>query len=381
MAGRTRTGKIAIVGTGLIGGSIGLALKSAGLDGVEIVGHDRDRGNSNRAERGGAVDRAEHNLPRAVEGAGLVIVATPILAVREVFRQIAPDLAEGAIVTDTASTKAHIMQWARELLPENVSFVGGHPMAGKESSGFENAEAGLFQGRAYCICPSLTADEAAVKSVVGMAQLMGAEPLFVDPEEHDQYAAAVSHLPLIMGTAFFTLLRSSPAWPDMAPMASSGFRDMTRLASGDPAMSHGVWRTNREAAIHWLERMEGELHRFRDLLKDANDEQLLEIFATARIERDTFLQEPPRRRPSEIPAHYEAGKQLLVSMLIGGMMAEQLRKAQKLPELAREASLAEGEAGEKRPSRAEKMAEDIRRDLEKLEEKRAAQDRRKEPEK
>src|SRR3990172_3176705 len=223
--------RLTIIGTGLIGGSLGLALKAAKLEDVEIVGHDQERGAANRAQRLGAIDRAEHNLQRAVAGASIVIIATPVLAVAEVMKQIADDLAEGAVVTDTASTKAQVLQWAEKLLPSHVNFVGGHPMAGKETPGIKHAEATLFRGKAYGICPSVRASEAAVQSVVGLAQLVGAEPLFLDPEEHDQYAAAVSHLPLLISTALFALVRSSPAWRDIAPMASTGFRDLTRLAS------------------------------------------------------------------------------------------------------------------------------------------------------
>ncbi len=363
--------RITIIGTGLIGGSIGLALKAAGLPGIEVVGHDRDRANTKQAERLGAIDKSEHNLPAAVSGAGLVIIATPILAVREVMGQIAPYLAEGAIVTDTASTKSAVMQWAKEMLPEHANFIGGHPMAGKETAGVQNAEAGLFQGKAYCICPSVDASPAAVKSVMGLAQAIGAEPLFIDPAEHDQYAAAVSHLPLMVSTALFSLLRSSPAWPDIGPMASSGFSDVTRLASGDPAMSHGIWLTNREAVIHWLDRMAEELRRFRDMLQDARDEDLLQTFLRAQIEREEFLAQPPHRRKEPGP-HVDTSKTVM-DMLIGGMAAEQLRKAQRIPELIREAPAAEsGPGAKKKASLADRIAADIRRDLEKLEKKQAA---------
>ena len=223
--------RITIVGTGLIGGSLGMAIRAAKLPGLEVVGHDADRGAANQAEKSGAIDHAEHSLPRAVAGASMVIIAVPVLSVREVMQQIAPDLAEGAVVTDTTSTKAHVMRWAKDTLPEHVSFVGGHPMAGKETAGIEHAEAALFRGKAYCICPAVDATESAVRSVMGLARLAGAEPMFVDPEEHDIYAAAVSHLPLMVSTAMFSMLRNSPAWPDMGMMASSGFtrRDPPRV--------------------------------------------------------------------------------------------------------------------------------------------------------
>lgn len=357
--------RITIIGTGLIGASIGLALKAAALVGVEIVGHDRERGAASQAERMGAIDRAEHSLPRAVAGARIVVVATPLLEIREVFGQIAPDLAPGAVVTDTASTKAHIMAWAREMLPESVSFVGGHPMAGKETAGVENAEATLFQGRAYCICPAVNATEGAVKSILGLVQLIGAEPLFIDAEEHDQYAAAVSHLPLMISTVLFHMLRSSPSWPDMGLMASSGFRDVTRLASGDPALSHGIWLTNREAVIHWLDRMTAEIVKFRDMLQDAKDEALLEIFTKAQIDRDAFMREPPRRERLEQVPKVDSRKALL-DMLVGGMIAEQIRKAQTLPEVLKERPRTGEKTEGGRPSLAERIAEDIRRDIEKM---------------
>ena len=351
--------RITIIGLGLIGGSIGLALKAAGLPDVEIVGHDRERGTEGKARKMGAIDTAEHNVPRAVEGAGMVIIATPILAIREVMEQIAPDLREGCVVTDTGSTKERVLEWAAQVLPPHVSFVGGHPMAGKENQGIENAEADLFRGRAYCLCPAVDAHEDAVRAVVNLVRLVGAEPMFLDPREHDQYAGAVSHLPLVVSTALFTLMRASPAWRDLAPMSSSGFRDVTRLASGDPQMSHDIFLTNREAAVHWLDRMIEELRRYRGLL-EGDAEELMETFARAQMDRDTFIAQPQAARLEE---EKQDVRQELVNSLMGGWISDRLRRARELPAVMREAEAARAE---KRRSRAEQVAEDIRRDLEKL---------------
>ena len=363
--------RITIIGTGLIGGSLGLALRANRLPGLEVVGHDRDRGVCGRAEKAGAIDRAEHDLARAVSGAGMVIIAVPVLSVREVMQQIAAHVEEGAVVTDTTSTKAHVMAWAKELLPGHVNFVGGHPMAGKENTGIENAEAGLFRAKAYCVCPAVDASDSAVKSVLGLAKLAGAEPMFIDAEEHDIYAGAVSHLPLMLSTALFSMLRSSPAWTDMGMMASSGFHDVTRLASGDPAMSHGIWVTNREAVIHWLERMTDELRRFRDMLNDAQDETLLETFYKAQADREIFLQEPPARRAEVAGAKVDTS-QAFLSMLVGGMLAKNIQRAKELPDLTKEPQQAPG--GKDEPTRrrtfGDRVAEGVRRDLEKLEQRR-----------
>ena len=374
--------RITIIGTGLIGGSLGLALKAADPPGVEIVGHDRDRGAENRAKKIGAIDKAEHNLPRAVRGASLVIIATPPLAVREVMDQIAPDLAVGAIVTDTASTKSDVLKWAGELLPDNVDFVAGHPMAGKEERGIDGADGALFQGRAYCVCPSVSASESSVKTILGLAQSIGANPIFIDPAEHDQYAAAISHLPLMMATALFNLLRTSPSWEDMAQMASSGFTDTTRLASTDPAMSHDIWATNRDAIIHWLERMEGELGRFRKLLEDPNDAELLDTFARTQIERDSFLLNPPRRTAeSNVPGRDES-RSIMLDMLVGGMIADKVRRAEKdIDSSERSAGKRErpkepDEKEVRRSSFGDRIAEGVKRDLEKLEAERREADKR-----
>jgi prephenate dehydrogenase len=366
--------RITIIGTGLIGGSLGLALKASGLQGLEIVGYDRDRDVATKAEKAGALDRAENTLSHAVRGAGLVIIAVPVLSVREVMQQIAPDLEEGAVVTDTASTKAHVMQWAAEVLPAHVSFVGGHPMAGKETPGIEQAEGTLFHERAYCICPSVKASESAVKSVMGLASTVGADPMFIDAAEHDTYAAAVSHLPLMISTALFSMLRSSAAWPDLGMMASSAFRDVTRLAAGDPAMSHGIWTTNREAVIHWLERMAAELQRYRDMLTDAQDETLLETFARAQIEREIFIGQPPRRERPDTGVKVDSG-QAMLSMLVGGRIAEQIKRARELPELMKQGDKNAPKGDKRRLSFGDRVAEGIKRDLDKLEQKRSGQER------
>jgi prephenate dehydrogenase len=175
-----------------------------------------------------------------------------------------------------------------------------------------------------------------------------------------------------MATALFNLMHSSPAWADMGAMASSGFRDMTRLASGDPLLAHGIWLTNREAIIHWLDRMSEELLRLKGMLQDAQDEALLELMARTQMHREDFLANPPRRQIQESAGGMEPGKAVM-DLLVGGMLAERLRKVQKMPELYKEKVAPT--SGGKKISLSEKIAEDIRRDLEKLEQKRAAREK------
>ena len=318
--------RVTIIGTGLIGGSIGLALKGAKLPDLEVVGYDEDRGSMADARRMGAIDRGAPTLPEAVRGAKMVVVAVPPLEVRNVFALMAGHLLEGAIVTDTASTKAMPARWAKELLPEHVSFVGGHPMAGKETQGIKAAEAGLFKERAWAVVPAPAASEGAVKSVLGLINLVGAEPLFVDAEEHDQYVAAISHLPLVMSAALFSLVRGSPSWDDIAPLAATGFRDLTRLASGDPRMSHDICATNSDAIAHWLDRYIVELQRFKDLMQE-NRNGLFKTFAEAQLQRDAFM--AGERRVRQPAVEMPSAKETMNSMLFGGLINARMEQFEK----------------------------------------------------
>ncbi|MCL6647971.1 MAG: prephenate dehydrogenase/arogenate dehydrogenase family protein [Chloroflexi bacterium] len=286
--------KIAIVGLGLIGGSIGLALDAARKRDkhltIEIVGHDRDPEVANKAKRMGAIDRAEWNLLSAVERAAMVIIATPVLAVRTVLEQITPALAPGATVTDTASTKAEVLRWAAELLPDTVTFVGGHPMAGKELPGIEHAEATLFQGAVYCLCPALNAEQSRVETMAAFVEVLGARPYFVDPHEHDGLVAGISHLPMVIAAALVSATTADPAWREMRKLAASGYRDTTRLASGEPQMNLDICLTNRGPLVSWIDRYIDELQRYRQLIAEgeAASEQLAREFLRVQTERDRW---------------------------------------------------------------------------------------------
>jgi prephenate dehydrogenase len=318
--------RVAIIGTGLIGGSIGMALKGAKLPNLEVIGFDDDRDAIVEARKRGAVDRGAPSLPEAVRDAKMVVIATPPLAVRTVMQEISEHLREGAIVTDTASTKVEIRRWAHEFLPEHVAFVGGHPMAGKETPGVKNADAALFKGATYCVIPDADAGEGAVKSVLGLVTILGAEPLFIDAEEHDQYAAAISHMPFVVSSALFRLVRNSPAWGDIAPMAAGGFRDVTRLASGDPRMEHDICATNSEAVIHWVDRLIEELNDFKTLIQ-TDRKALFKSFAEVQLQRDAYLAgERPNRQPRiEMPSTKDA----MSGMLFGGLIASRMEKFEK----------------------------------------------------
>lgn len=276
--------RIAIIGLGLIGGSIGLALKQADWQKAEIVGYVRRSELRPMALSSGAVDNVESSLKATVRGADLIIIATPVLTIKDIFSQIAADLPPDSIVTDTASTKVQVMRWAEELLPPRTSFVGGHPMAGKETSGIKAAEADLFHNCVYCLTPATQAKPAAVQTVADMVKTLGATPLTIGAEEHDNLVAGISHLPLLLSIALVSATTQSPSWEQMSKLAASGYRDLTRLASGNPEVNAHICLSNQASIISWIDKFSGELQRLRKFLAngDGEIEKLLVMASEAR---------------------------------------------------------------------------------------------------
>lgn len=275
--------RVAIIGLGLIGGSIGLALHKAEAA-EQVTGYDLGKGVSDRARKVGAIDEPFSALADAVRGAELVILATPIGAMRALLQNIAGAVTPGAVVTDVASTKAQVISWAEEFLPSSVFFVGGHPMIGKELSGVEAADAALFQNRIYCLTPTTRTSATAINKVSTFVESLGARVRFLEPAEHDGQVAGVSHLPFVASVALMSTLASSPAWSDAAMLASTGFRDMSRLAAGNPEMYRDICLTNSEALVRWLNEYIATIDRLRDQIA-AHDASLDETFARAQQDR------------------------------------------------------------------------------------------------
>jgi prephenate dehydrogenase len=277
---------VTIVGLGLIGGSIGLALRQGKRFSWEIVGNSRRRETVARALSLGAIERGETNLKDAVKRAELVIIATPVLTVKEIFSRITPYLASGCTVTDTGSTKAQVMKWAGEILPPTVNFIGGHPMAGRETYGIEAAKADLFRRCTYCLTPSAKASPESIDTVVDMTKKLGAIPFFIDAQEHDNLVAGISHLPMLLSAALVSLTTQNPSWAKMSKLAASGYHDLTRLASGNPEVNSQICFSNQEAIIDWIDKLSRELERYRQLVAkgDKRLEQALTEVNKARQE-------------------------------------------------------------------------------------------------
>jgi prephenate dehydrogenase len=258
MIGRVR---IAIVGFGLIGGSIARALRRPEAarivpEGIELAAWSRRPAAPRSALAAGIIDSAPLDLVPTVAGADLIVIAAPPVASLELLRELAGPLrarlAPTVVVTDVASTKRAIVEEADRL---ELRFVGGHPMAGRESSGFDASVADLFVDRPWVVCPGLAAAAADVALVENLARWCGARPIRLEPAIHDAAAATISHVPLIVASALVEALADGPGWPLASTLAASGWRDMTRLARGDPAMGGGIAVTNAAEIAAGLRRV------------------------------------------------------------------------------------------------------------------------------
>ena len=279
--------RIAIIGLGQIGASIGMDMRGS-FKGVDIVGHDKDPETAGMARRRGAVDDVAYTLPGAVEDAAIVVVAVPVSAVQEVLTVITPHLSDGAIVTDTASTKVTVLEWAEEILPENVDFVGGHPMAGVETPGVEGAQSGMFEGATWAVIPLARTQPKSIDTIVNLIKTLGGEPYYADAVEHDSLVAAISHLPIALSINLMRTAASSPSWREMARMAAGSFRDVSRLASGSVDMHHSIFATNKDFVLHWIDTYVEQLQAMRALVDEGGD-PLREALEEAYNARDTWL--------------------------------------------------------------------------------------------
>ena len=276
---------VSIVGVGLLGGSIGLAIRAAGVQ-AERVGLGRRRSSINRALRVGAVDVGTLSPKRGLGGADLAIVATPIGRFEAVFRQLADHLPDGAVVTDVGSTKQYVLDLARRLLPTRIRFVGSHPMAGSENAGVDFARADLFQ-RAQClIVPPSGCDPEAVLLVEDFWHRIGMRTTRMTAQQHDQWVAQVSHLPHVLASALVELAAAGGS----LDIAATGFQDTTRVASGHPEMWLDILMTNRRGVCRAIDDLVDRLHAIRGWLRTGRSDAVAGFLDRAKRARDAWIQ-------------------------------------------------------------------------------------------
>jgi len=282
-------GRLAILGVGLIGGSLARALRERGA--VEsVVGCGRDRGNLERALELGVIDAWTHDPLEAVRGADIVVVAVTLGATADILARIAPGLSPQAIVTDVGSAKRCVIDAARAQLPSQLPrFVAGHPIAGAERSGVEASKADLYVRHRVILTPTAETDPAALARVRALWECVGAEVFDMDADLHDEVLAATSHLPHLLAYALVNCLLDLGKPVNVFDFAAGGFRDFTRIASSNPAMWRDISLENRTALLAVCTRFEQTLATLRTAL-EAGDAQTLEAeFGRAKAARDDFM--------------------------------------------------------------------------------------------
>jgi prephenate dehydrogenase len=308
---------IAIVGMGVIGRSMGLALKKAGGN-FEIVGHDRELGLANQAKKLNAIDRTSWNLINATEGADLIIMAIPVSAMYDTLKAMAPYLKEGCLILDTCGVKAAVLEWADELLPEHVSFVGGDPIVrvpaeDAHKTGLDMASAGLLQNAIFCLCPSKRAKPEAVQLAANLVSALGAQPYFLDAFEHDGLVAGVEHLPAVLSAALLLTASRAPAWREMRKVAGESFARASQLPADTAPALRGASLSNAQNLTRWIDEIISRLQELKAAIAAGDEKQLDEMYEAALTSRDKWLHDraqgfagedmPPR---TEVPSYWKS---------------------------------------------------------------------------
>jgi prephenate dehydrogenase len=281
--------RLAVIGVGLIGGSLALALKEAGAVG-EVVGCGRGKPNLEKAIELGVIDRYSRDPVEAVRDADVVFLATPVCSLGSVTQSLLPGLKPGAILTDGGSVKGEVVRAVEPLLPENIHFVPGHPIAGTEQSGAEAAFPTLYHGKRCILTPTEKTNKAALDLVDRMWSLAGSEVVRMSIEKHDRVLAAISHLPHMVAYSLVNSVGSYDHYEEnILEYSAGGFRDFTRIASSDPTMWRDIALTNRDALIEMMEHFEKFFAELKEDIRDGSDEKLSEFFLRSKQLRDAIL--------------------------------------------------------------------------------------------
>lgn len=290
-----KIGRLVVVGLGLIGGSFAKGLRERGLC-REVVGVDLDAESRRLAVQLGVVDRCESDLASACQGAEVIQLAVPILAMERVLAELAKLDLGGAVLTDVGSAKGNVVRAARQVFSgKAVRLVPGHPIAGSEQSGVEAANAELFRRHKVILTPCEHSDEAAVALVESLWRELGADVESMDVEHHDQVLAATSHLPHLLAFTLVDSLAKRSENLEIFRYAAGGFRDFTRIAGSDPVMWHDIFLANREAVLRTLDTFRDDLDALRDAVDAGDGHQLLGVFTRARVAREHFSKILARR--------------------------------------------------------------------------------------
>ena len=291
---------LAIIGVGLIGGSLALALKKAGLV-EQVTGYSRSQAARDEALALGIIDKTAESLAEAVADADMVFVAVPMGAMQVVFEQLAPHLKPQTIVTDGGSAKQQVIDAARQALGNKFDyFVPGHPIAGTEKSGPSAAFAELYQQHRVVLTPVADTNKSALEKVRQMWQQAGADVFEMEVEHHDVVLAATSHLPHVLAFNLVGMLAQREDCDEVLRYAAGGFRDFSRIASSDAVMWRDICLGNRGAILELLQQYRSGLDKIEQAIRQDDGDYLIDIFGRAKKARDTRFADPDLKDNSEV---------------------------------------------------------------------------------
>lgn len=291
---------LAIIGVGLIGGSLALALKKAGLV-EQVTGYSRSQAARDEALALGIIDKTAESLAEAVADADMVFVAVPMGAMQAVFEQLAPHLKPQTIVTDGGSAKQQVIDAARQALGNKFDyFVPGHPIAGTEKSGPSAAFAELYQQHRVVLTPVAETNKSALEKVRQMWQQAGADVFEMEVEHHDVVLAATSHLPHVLAFNLVGMLAQREDCDEVLRYAAGGFRDFSRIASSDAVMWRDICLGNRGAILELLQQYRSGLDKIEQAIRQDDGDYLIDIFGRAKKARDTRFADPDLKDNSEV---------------------------------------------------------------------------------
>ena len=281
--------KVTLAGVGLLGGSLGLNLKTRGLA-REVVGYVRRAGSIEECLRVGVVTRATLSIEEAFTDADLVIFCVPVSQIPILARAALPFLKEGTIVTDVGSTKRELVTELETIfLPAGIHFVGSHPMAGSEKTGPGNAYLDLFRNTICLLTPTERTSPAALHQVQELWEKVGCRTVCLSPADHDELVCRASHLPHLIATALVNHVLGNNNSDVQARICASGFRDTTRVASGSPDMWRDIVLTNREQVLSEIDAYIETLKSMKETLKTESPENIHSLFSNARKLRNQWL--------------------------------------------------------------------------------------------
>lgn len=286
--------QLGVIGCGLMGGSFALALKRAGLV-KRVIGYSKSPSTTERAKKLGVIDVAAESALLAVSGSDIVLIAVPVAATETTFKAIRHLVEPGVLFMDVGSTKRDVVDAARRVLRERIaSFVPAHPIAGKEVSGINHADAALYSGRQVIITPLQQTAPELVQKATDVWSAVGAQVLKMSPENHDAAFAAVSHLPHLLAFAYFSAVTGQPAGRDFLSLAGPGFRDFTRIAASSPETWRDILIANREEVLKQSTRFRQALDALEHVIREGNSDALEGLIRTAADGRSNWHMGAPR---------------------------------------------------------------------------------------